>query len=784
MKKVNREVLFALLTTFPLTFVLLFFGYFPLQYNVVLSTDSIIGEGICQTYVCPAQSFSPFYKIEFYFGSELKKATLGDFHYDLNSLQLITSDVSEFDITGIDSYIKGIHLAHIDPVDILPDGEEIEGNQAKLSSHNGVLHIEVFNPDEGATVTLSPAFIPVWFKIIYFVLLILIAIVLAVLLSFVFKRVPALKFPLFNVVCIVVTLLAGCFFCGSLPYVTYVYFLLNWLFLFALSLLLNGLTLPFLGTLLTMVFTTFWYIANYYVIQFRNKPIMPADLKATGTATEVMGGYDFTPTWKMVLGIAVVILYGVLLVVIWRRTKTTERLPLRKQLLWRGISIVVAILLMIIGINTKTYKSLDSFAWDSVLMKSFHEEGMVLTFLKSAYNTKVKTPEGYSRELVNSYLKEYQSTDIERDKIRPTNIIMVMNEAFSDLRTVGLNPAIDVMPFIDSLDENTIKGNLYVGVIGGGTCNTEFEALTGNTLAFLSPGAYPYTENVTKPLFSLAKFFKNMGYSTDAFHPNDAENWNRNMVYPNLGFEEFHSITDFEEFGEVKTLHDLPADSTDYKYIEAVDNENNEHPRFLFDVTMQNHAGYERWLDVEKAESVAKNGNDLYVDTQVYLSLIKASDDEVKQLVETYQNSDEPTMIVFFGDHQPSLPNIAYDEVYTDLYSQLDVYKSKFFIWTNYDSTEMQNMGISANYLPWLILDQGNFPLPPYVQMLKELYEKYPIITSQGVMDINGNIYTGVAEVMDDPLIKKYQYVQYANMFDEIDPAWFAIPEDYNTSGE
>lgn len=776
MKYRVKKTIAALLITLPLVFVLLFFGYYPVQFQIVLQTDNIVGEGICQTYVCPSQGFAAFYKIDFYFGSELKKATLGDFHYDLDKLHLITSDVSEFDIIEIDSYIKGIHLTHINPTDILPDGEIIEGNQAKLSSHDGVLHIDVFDPDEGATVSLAPTFIPVWFWVAYFAILFLISLLLAFLFSYIFERIPALQLSLFKMVCIGVTLLAGCFFCGSLPYVTYVHFLLNWLFLFAASLLINGLTLPFLGTLITMAFTTFWYIANYFVIQFRSKPIMPADLTAAGTAAEVMGGYNFAPTWQMLVGVSVVFLYAALLVLLWKRNKPIEKQPLRQQLLRRAISIVTAVVFMFIGFNTNTYKSLDSFAWDAVLMKSFHEEGMVLTFLKSAYNTKVRMPDNYSREMVDSYLSDYQTTAAtDMDAIRPTNIIMVMNEAFSDLRGVGMNPAIDVMPFIDNLKENTVEGSLYVGVIGGGTCNTEFEALTGNSLAFLSPGAYPYTENVTKPLFSLAQYFKELGYSTDAFHPNNAQNWNRSMVYPNMGFETFHSITDFEDFAEVVKLHDLPADINDYLYIEAVDEENKNQPRFLFDVTMQNHAGYERWLDVEKAESVAVNGSDLYVDTQIYLSLIKASDDEVKQLVETYQDSDEPTMIIFFGDHQPSLPNIAYDEVYTDLHSQLDIYKSKFFIWTNYDSPEWHNAGISANYLPWLILERGNFPLPPYVQMLKELYEHYPIISSQGVMDIEGNIYTGVAEVMDDPLIQKYQYIQYANLFDEIDPAWFEV---------
>ena len=105
----------------------------------------------------------------------------------------------------------------------------------------------------------------------------------------------------------------------------------------------------------------------------------------------------------------------------------------------------------------------------------------------------------------------------------------------------------------------------------------------------------------------------------------------------------------------------------------------------------------------------------------------------------------------------------------------MDLYKSKFFIWTNYETKTEHDVQISANYLPWLILERGNFALPPYVQMLKELHEKYPIISAQGVMDAEGNVYSGVAEVMDDPLIKKYQYIQYANMFDEIDPAWFEV---------
>lgn len=779
-KKIKKNNIYIIALSFcislPIVFVLVFFGYFRVNYDLVIHTDNIKGEGICQSFVCPMQGIAAFYEVDFYFGSKLKKATVKGYHYDVDEIHLVSSEVSQFEITGIDSYVKGIHLGHFKPTDILPDGESIEGTKATLSSRNGVLHVDVKDPNIGSTVSIKQPFIPIWFWFAYFAGMLIISLLVDLLLGYMFLLFPDLKLPLLSAACIAVVLLAGCFFCGSLPYVTYINFTLNWLFLFAAALLINGLTLPWLGTVMIMSLATVWYIANYFVIILRGKPIMPADIKAAGTAAEVMGGYSFEPSWKMILGVAVVLAYAILMIVVWKWNRLKDRQPLRRHLIVRGSAVAVAILMMAIGINTSTFKNLNTFAWDGVLLKSFHEEGMVLTYLKSAYNSGVKKPEGYSREKVDSYLKEYESSaTVDDDAVQPVNIIMVMNEAFSDLRVVGLDDKVDVMPFIDSLDENTVEGSLGVSVFGGGTCNTEFEALTGNSLSFLGPGAYPYTENVTEKMFSLAAYFKGQGFEAEAFHANDPDNWNRSMVYPNLGFDAFKSIEDFEKFGDVKYLHEQPADIVDYKFMEAENERYEGKRRFLFDVTMQNHSPYDRWLDVEKAQSVKKYGSDLYFDTQVYLSLVKASDDEVKQLVETYQDSDEPTMIIFFGDHQPGLPGTAINELYTDVTSNLDPYKSKFFIWTNYKTKEEHDAYLSANYLPWLILDRGNFPLPPYVQMLKEVHEKYPVISSQGVMDSDGNVYSGIAELADDPLIQKYQYIQYANIFDVLDDKWFNL---------
>lgn len=765
----------------PLVFVVVFLGYFPMHYDIELKVADVDGEGICQSYGSQADGRTAVNAVSFYFGSELETATIKNFYYDVDALSLITSDVSSFDIVSIDSYVRGIHMKHFDAADILADGEQVKGTRATLSSEGGVLHVEVADPKEGATVTISQDFIPLWFWIAYFAIIVLLSAVVAVLIEYLFRLLPSFRIPLLCSSTLLVVLLAGCYFCGSLSYMVYANFLLNWLFLLCASLLMGAITGPVLGSVLTATFVMFWYVANYFVITFRGKPIMPADIRALGTATEVMGGYTFVPSQSMIVGLLIATVYIVTIVVLYRTSGHREERPLKKRLAARGLQVALAFVLAMLGLNSPTFSSLSSFAWDTVLLKSFHEEGMVLTFLKSAINSRVDVPTGYSRDKVNAYLAEYESVrDDSNEGPRATNIIMVMGEAFSDLRSVGLDERIDVMPFIDSLDKNTAEGSLYVSVFGGGTCNTEFEALTGNSLAFLGVSAYPYTDVATEPTFSLASYFRDMGYLCEAFHPNEAQNWNRNIAYPNLGFDKFHSIADFESFGDVVTLHDLPADINDYRYIESIDKKNEDKPRFLFDVTMQNHSPYERWLDVEPAASVQKYGNGLYQDAQVYLSLIKASDDEVRQLVDTYSNSTEPTMIIYFGDHQPGLPDAAVNQIYTGVGSNLDLYKTKFFIWTSYGTRSWHDAGISANYLPWLVLERGNLPKPPFVRMLEELYSKYPIVSSQGVMGSDGTIYDGVNDerLANDPLIKKYQYVQYANLFDEIDDAWFAVKDE------
>ena len=771
-----KKMLLPFLVSLPLVFSVIFFGYLPLRFDAIIYTDNIIGEGTCSSYLTDTQnSFAYLYKGNAYFGSDLKTLKLSGLQYNVETVGLFIYGIEDVDIVSFDISVFGRTVTHLNK-DGLTHPFTPTTQEAVTSSEEPLVHLTIMEGDESTSISFpGSTIIPLWVWVVYFVFIFLVTIALALILACLFARFPRVRSPLLSASAIILTMIMGCFLCGSLPYVNYTDFLLNWLILFAAALFINSLTLPWIGTVAVSAFTLIWYIANHFVILFRSKPIMPADLKAIGTAKEVVGGYDLTPTPQIIASVIVVFLFLVLVVFLWTRNrKRAAKDSLKKQLYKRGVGVVVAVGMMIFSVNNPAFSQLNTFQWDAKVLEGFHREGIVLTFVKSALSARVDRPEGYSREAVDAFLADYQKPG-SAEGIRPTRIIMIMNEAFSDLRTVGLDERIDAMPFIDSLDRNTIEGSLYVSIIGGGTCNTEFEALTGNTLAFLGSGAYPYTENVTKPLFSLASYFKNIGCVTEAFHASDAENWNRDTVYPNLGFDVFHSIGDYPDITEDSYMHRYITDATDYAFIEQRDAENAGKKRFLFNVTIQNHADYDHFEDVPEAETLAPFEDSLHQSARVYLSMIRVSDDSLRQLMEHYMDSEEPTMIVFFGDHQPSLPAAAQESVYTGMSGYLDYFKSKFFIWTNYETETQHGAAISANYLPWLVLERGGFALPPYVQMLKEVHEKYPVISSQGVIDAEGNVYDNVAELADDPLIRKYRYVQYANLFDEIDPAWFEV---------
>lgn len=206
----------------------------------------------------------------------------------------------------------------------------------------------------------------------------------------------------------------------------------------------------------------------------------------------------------------------------------------------------------------------------------------------------------------------------------------------------------DYMPFIHSLQqgaENTQTGYLNVSVKGGNTANTEFEFLTGDTMAFLPAGSIPYQQYITKDTPSMASYLKSLGYETYAMHPYYASGWNRDKIYPLLGFDSFYSSTDF--YGSTYERGYIDDSSCVDKIIETYEKKDAGTPAFIFNVTMQNHSPYtDGYQNLQGNVTV-----DGTVSAQLseYLTLVKLSDTALEKLIDYFETQDEPTVIVFFG---------------------------------------------------------------------------------------------------------------------------------------
>ncbi|MGN0306246.1 MAG: LTA synthase family protein [Lachnospiraceae bacterium] len=507
-------------------------------------------------------------------------------------------------------------------------------------------------------------------------------------------------------------------------------------------------------------------LANYFVLAFRSAPIMPWDILSLKTAASVADNYSYRLDKQSILVLALFIL--VLLISSYCDiTVTSVKIRMSGGL--------ISLLLLTALVNyTQSSDCLTRFRlYDKLFTPTTmaYKDGTVVAFCMQLQYLLVEKPEGYSPERAEAILQEKPdevdpaAADSTENTDTP-NIIVIMNEAFSDLDILGSFSANeDYIPFVHSLlegAENTQSGYLSVSVLGGNTANTEFEFLTGETMAFLPQGSVPYQQYINKETFSLASHLKGLGYSTVALHPYGAAGWQRHQTYPRLGFDTFLSL---EDFSSPKKIRKYVSDEADYeKIIQLYEEKEAGQPLFLFNVTMQNHSSYTDAFSDFTPDITVKDSNSFALSQ--YLSLLKVSDREIEKLLQYFEQQPERTLVVFFGDHQPT------DSVVRDIWrlngkndqnldwnEQCLRYRVPFFIWANYDIEEITNINTSPNYLGNLTLRAAGLPLSPFHEFLNTLWETYPIISSIEVQDSSGISYeTGEKkkELLDYAIVQYY----------------------------
>ncbi len=517
-----------------------------------------------------------------------------------------------------------------------------------------------------------------------------------------------------------------------------------------------------LGTVLCFLFG----LVNHYVLRFRGRILFPADITGWRTAANVAQGFDYSVDTYITQ--AAVLLTAYLFLVLFcvpQKKRVRVKLP-AALLLWAvmgGYCYAFFCTGMLPALNIYTQQ------WVT------QRNGFLLNFSIALRYSSIERPEGYSKEAVLELVKEYPALPPEEGS-KPTNIVVIMNESFGDLTIFdALEPSEDPTPFLHSLKENTVKGWMYSTVTGGGTATVEFEYLTGFTSLFQPPHTVAYQLYVEEGMPSLAALAKSQGYGGTAFHPYKSSGWNRVLAYNYLGFD--RQMYE-EDVPDPYIIRSYISDKSDYEMIYRA-TERSEEPVFFFNVTMQNHSGYAQgWYNLPRTIQLPASLKAADRTAEQFLALMRESDRALEELIGYYSQCEEPTLVVFFGDHQPPLTNAFYEELYGKKLSERNTeevmrqYAVPFFIWANYNIEEREDMVISPNYLGALTARMAGLPVTGYMNFLLQMYQELPAVTPVGFVTGEGEFLEKKdLSVEQREWLWRYEVLNYCGMVDLFDEA-------------
>lgn len=506
-------------------------------------------------------------------------------------------------------------------------------------------------------------------------------------------------------------------------------------------------------------------LANHFVYTFRGRIIFPSDLdpSALTTAANVAGGYEYKLD---VYILRALIVLGCYLILLARCPAQKHRVPPQR---WFAATVMAGYAVYIcVFFFTPFLPALQIYTqqWKT------NANGFLLNFTIAMRYSIVEEPDGYSPQAVEEIAAQYGGAAPAPDS-QPVNLICIMNEAWADLATFGDALALtdDPMPFYHSMTENTVKGNLYMPVTGGGTANAEYEFITGNALAFLPINTVAYQLYIEENFPSLARQAGEAGYQTTAFHPYKSSGWNRVNAYADLGFD----VQMYEEdVTDPEIVRQFISDESSFDVVRALTEQDGQ--QFIFNVTMQNHSGYKlSWRGLEKTVKFAGEPSVEYAgQVDQYFSLMRATDDALRGLIGHYEQSEEPTMIVMFGDHQPSITGGFYEDLYGKKLDSrttgevMQQYATPFFIWANYDIDEAEGLELPASALGALTAQMAGLGLTGYQEFLLELANEFAAVNPAGYRTQDG-VNTGNPEDLSahqQELLRRYEILAYCNLFD------------------
>lgn len=550
-------------------------------------------------------------------------------------------------------------------------------------------------------------------------------------------------------------------------------------------------------------------LAEYAVLQFKNLPIQPGDLFALGTAAAVgantTSGYTLTVGTGCMYGIAALTVSIILVSLtsrdrkriieangeqaacsIWVADGENQDGIAKRATGYRIIGwVLLALFIWQFTIPYANGLGISVYTWKPI--PSYQDNGFLSSFVSTAQLMIPQKPKGYSKKTADKTVKELASEYDEANgegsaakaasdqySQQKPNIVVVMNETFSDLSIYDSirEAGYDGPQYLKSLYADSIlHGTLQVSAMGGGTCNSEFETLTGNSMAFIGSGVYPY-ETYNMNIENLVSQLKEQGYDTHAIHPAAGSNWNRDGVYSAFGFDTFDDEATFT--GATRFRNRIDDASTYSKTLEYLNG--SDTPQFIFDVTLMGHSGYETGLVPEdKQVNCTVDGLDEKNQNKLneYLATVNEEDAQLKTLIDGIKKSKKPTIVLFFGDHQPALSEAIGGESDDIVQTEMQ-WQTCYTMWANYDvagSVKGTELDTSTSYLSALLCHEAGIPMTDRQKAAYLLMEDVPKINVVGAYLAKNSKHDGEWENVDAAVVnsesmEKLSYLQYRNLFD------------------
>ena len=498
-------------------------------------------------------------------------------------------------------------------------------------------------------------------------------------------------------------------------------------------------------------------IINHYVLMFHGLPLSFLMIKNFGTALDVLGSYKI-PLHRSVILFAVMILFiiGCCLIV---RYCTAEPSGWQKWIR-NAVLLVCGFCVLYFGYFAphsikprKTITWLWSVAYTEYGYAACSQESLLQTF------NVVNKPDGYSEDAVDAVIIEDRSAS----PTQTPDILLILNETFYDLRQImDLETDVSYLANIESM-ENLLTGYAVVPSNGGGTNSSEYELLTSNSLQ-LMPGVTPFNVLDLTGANSIVSVLEQQGYVTLGSHSESPENYNRKYGYASLGFDRNYFDTDFLD-KEYYHQRYFETDTSIYRnLLRWYEEFPAESPRFLYNLTIQNHGAWERNDPEHDTIHVLGDYGDYTDDINEFLTSISFSDQAFRELTDYFAAQERPVIICMLGDHCPSFGKNVADPKYTGNDLELRLRSVPLVIWANFPLEDLELGTISINYVVPTLLELAGTRLTPYYSYMTQLREQAPILTSMGIyVDADGEIHkykandaSALAQQVNDYFLLEY----------------------------